>query len=71
MAKIQDCLRNSSPMILIGNQMVYSPKGSENYKDLDKTRVKLFPNFTGPFDYTDESRFSFCKIERRLLKKFT
>ena len=33
-------------MILIGNQMVYSPKGSENYKDLDKTRVKLFPNFT-------------------------
>ena len=51
--------------------MVYSPKGSENYKDLDKTRVKLFPNFTGPFDYTDESRFSFCKIERRLLKKFT
>ena len=33
-------------MILIGNQMVYSPKGSGNYKDLDKTRVKLFPNFT-------------------------
>ena len=27
-------------MILIGNQ------GSGNYKDLDKTRVKLFPNFT-------------------------
>ena len=26
--------------------MVYSPKGSGNYKDLDKTRVKLFPNFT-------------------------
>ena len=22
------------------------PKGSGNYKDLDKTRVKLFPNFT-------------------------
>ena len=33
-------------MILIGNQMVYLPKGSGNYKDLDKTRVKLFPNFT-------------------------
>ena len=33
-------------MILIGNQMVYSPKGSGNYKDLDKTRVKLFPTFT-------------------------
>ena len=28
------------------NQMVMS------YKDLDKTRVKLFPNFTSiPFDY--------------------
>ena len=26
--------------------MVYSPNGSGNYKDLDKTRVKLFPNFT-------------------------
>ena len=26
--------------------MVYSPKGSGNYYDLDKTRVKLFPNFT-------------------------
>ena len=23
-----------------------SPKGSVNYEDLDKTRVKLFPNFT-------------------------
>ena len=33
------------------NQMVTS-KGSGNYKDLDKTRVKLFPNFTSiPFDY--------------------
>ena len=27
------------------NQMVTSEKGSGNYKDLDKTRVKLFPNF--------------------------
>ena len=27
-------------------------KGSGSYKDLDKTRVKLFPNFTSiPFDY--------------------
>ena len=38
------------------NQMVSSEKarakGSGNYKDLDKTRVKLFPNFTSiPFDY--------------------
>ena len=29
----------------------FRPKGSGNYKDLDKTRVKLFPNFTSiPFD---------------------
>ena len=28
------------------------PKGLGNYWDLDKTRVKLFPNFTStPFDY--------------------
>ena len=35
------------------NQMVTSEiKGSGNYKDLDKTQVKLFPNFTSiPFDY--------------------
>ena len=34
------------------NQMVASEKGSGNYKDLDKTRVKLFPNFTSvPFYY--------------------
>ena len=34
------------------NQMVTSEKGSGNYKDLDKTRVKLFPNFTSvPFYY--------------------
>ena len=27
-------------------------EGSGNYKDLDKTRVKLFPNSTSiPFDY--------------------
>ena len=27
-------------------------KGSGNYKDLDKTHVKLFPNFTSiPCDY--------------------
>ena len=32
--------------------MVTSELGSGNYKDLDKTRVKLFPNFTSiPFDY--------------------
>ena len=53
MSKIQDCQHNSSPMILIGNQMVYSSNQGiislafcPNYKDLDKTRVKLFPNFT-------------------------
>ena len=34
------------------NQMVTSEKGSGNYKDLDKTQVKLIPNFTSmPFDY--------------------
>ena len=34
------------------NQMVTSEKGSGNYKDLDKTRLKLFPNFTSvPFYY--------------------
>ena len=44
-------------MILTGNQMVYSwnlgiislafcPNPNNNNKDLDKTRVKLFPNFT-------------------------
>ena len=33
------------------NQMVKS-KGSGNYKDLDKTQVKLFLNFTSiPIDY--------------------
>ena len=33
------------------NQMVTSEKGPENYKDLDKTRVKLFPDFMSiPFD---------------------
>ena len=26
--------------------MKSEPKGSGNYQDLDKTRVKLFPNFT-------------------------
>ena len=32
----------------LGNNFtcVLSPKGSGNYKDLDKTRMKLFPNFT-------------------------
>ena len=31
----------------LGNNFtcVFSPKGSGNYWDLDKTRVKLFPNF--------------------------
>ena len=34
------------------NQMVMSVKGSGNYKDLDKMRLKLFPNFTSiSFDY--------------------
>ena len=34
------------------NQMVTSEKDSGNYKDLDKTRVKLFSNFTSvPFYY--------------------
>ena len=28
------------------NNFPLLPKGSGNYKDLDKTRVKLFPNFT-------------------------
>ena len=33
------------------NQMV-TPEGSGNYWDLDKTQVKIFPNFTSiPFDY--------------------
>ena len=36
--------------VCICNQMV--TKGSGNYKDLDKTRVKLFSNFTSiPSDY--------------------
>ena len=34
------------------NQMVTSVKGLGNYKDLGKTRLKLFPNFTSiSFDY--------------------
>ena len=33
-------------------EQFHAPKGSGNYKDLDKTQVKLFPNFTSiPFDY--------------------
>ena len=41
-----------SKSISMCNQMVTSEKGSGNYKDLDKTQVKLFPNFTRiPFDY--------------------
>ena len=45
-SKTHDCERNLSPMILKGNEMVYS------WENLDKTRVKLFPNFTStPFDY--------------------
>ena len=30
--------------VKLGNN--FTPKGSGNYKDLDKTQVKLFPNFT-------------------------
>ena len=35
----------------MGNQIFPEPLGEGNYLILDKTRVKLFPNFTGiPFD---------------------
>ena len=38
-------------------RVLSSPKGSGNYKDLDKTQVILFPNFTSiPFDYLIISR---------------
>ena len=34
------------------NHVVTSEKGEGNYYDLDKTQVKLFPNFTSiSFDY--------------------
>ena len=34
------------------NQLVMSEKGSENFEDLKKTQVKIFPHFTIiPFDY--------------------
>ena len=32
-------------LVKLGNNFT-CVKGSGNYKDLDKTRVKLFPNFT-------------------------
>ena len=35
-----------SPMILIGNQMVYSLYTHGIFIVLDKMRVKVFPNFT-------------------------
>ena len=63
--------------------MVTSEKGSGNYKDLDKTQVKLFPNFTSiPFDYLLISRvtnyvsnlgfdmFILDRIDRYLLESF-
>ena len=50
-------IKNNDDFISMCNQMVTSEKGSGNYKDLDKTRVKLFPNFTSiPFDYLLISR---------------
>ena len=43
------------PENVIGGGIIsraFCPKGSGNYKDLDKTQVKLLPNFTSiPFDY--------------------
>ena len=46
-------LQLNGMFISMCNQMVTSEiKGSGNYKDLDKTCVKLFSNFTSiPFDY--------------------
>ena len=38
------CKENLSPMILKGNQN--SDNLIDNYQNFDKTRVKLFPNFT-------------------------
>ena len=42
----------TGPNISVCNQLVMSEKGSENFEDLEKTQVKIFPHFTIiPFDY--------------------
>ena len=53
-------------MILVGDQMscfalrCVLPKGEGNYYDLDKTRVKLFPNFTRHHLITHTNSTRFC-----------
>ena len=38
------------------------PKSSGNYKDLDKTQVKLFPNFTRHHLITHTYTTNFCNL---------
>ena len=50
---------------MIKNLIIPSPRVSENYKNIDKARMKLFPNLTRRhFIYTKSVHFS-CTPKRR------